>query len=351
MNFTNQIRNIMKDNNLSHDEKLSKIKELQKNISNNFIKNNYSHIICTHYDRNCLIISKCCNKVYQCRFCHDDNEDHKINRFSTEKIICKKCNIEQGISNKCINCNIEFGKYYCYICRLWFNDDKEAYHCEKCGNCRAGKKEEYIHCDKCNMCQNKDIYESHKCFYNSFELDCPICNDNLKNSIKPVVSLKCGHGIHQECLRKNITSGNLNCPLCKMSVSDMNLVWNDLDDQIRLQPMPLQYRGYSANILCNDCLKTSINKYHFLGVKCKECGSYNTQMNELIKPNNTDNDLRQFVLNMRRMELQQELEDNSTDSSESEEDFIEDNDVSSPYNRDESEEDEEEEERFNYDSD
>ena len=110
MNITNQIREIMKNSNFSHDEKLLKIKELQKNLSNNFTKNNTTNIVCTHYDRNCLIISKCCNKVYQCRFCHDENEDHSINRFATQKIICKNCQTDQGISNKCINCNIEFAE-------------------------------------------------------------------------------------------------------------------------------------------------------------------------------------------------------------------------------------------------
>ena len=345
MNFTDEIRKIMKDSNISHEEKLLKIKELQKNISNNFTKNNISinteNILCEHYNRNCLIISKCCNKVYQCRFCHDENEDHHINRFITEKIICKKCQTEQNISNNCSNCNIDFGKYYCYICRLWFNDDKEAYHCYKCGNCRAGKKEDYIHCDKCNMCHNKDIFQEHKCFNNSFELDCPICNDNLKNSIKPVISLKCGHGIHQECLKKNLINGNLNCPLCKMSVSDMNNLWNDLDEQIAQQPMPLQYRRYKANVLCNDCLKETINSYHFLGVKCKDCGSYNTQMNDLIKPNNNNDDLRQYVLNLRRMELENSNESNSDISSDNDDDdgFIEDNDFSSPYNSDDENED------------
>ena len=354
MNITNQIREIMKDLNLSSLEKQQKIKELQKNISNNFTKNitlnNTENIICKHYDRNCLIISKCCNNVYGCRFCHNENEDHQINRFETDRIICKKCNIEQNISNKCINCNIEFGNYYCYICRLWFNDNKTAYHCEKCGHCRTGNIDDYIHCEKCNICQNKTVYENHNCFTNSFELDCPICNNNLKDSIRPVINLKCGHGIHQECLKNNLINGNMNCPLCKMSVSDMNNLWEDLDEQILLQPMQLQYRRYKANILCNDCLKETINNYHFIGVKCNNCGSYNTQLNDLIKPNIVQNDLREYILNMRRNDLLiEENEDRS--SAESSEDFIEDNDLSIPYidRSNEEEEYDEEEEIYNYD--
>ncbi len=59
------------------------------------------------------------------------------------------------VSNKCINvdCNIEFAKYFYSICN--FFDDKienEYYHCEGCGICRVGGKDNFFHCNDCGYC-------------------------------------------------------------------------------------------------------------------------------------------------------------------------------------------------------
>lgn len=36
---------------------------------------------CTHYKRNCALVAPCCNKIYTCRLCHDEQEHHKIDRY------------------------------------------------------------------------------------------------------------------------------------------------------------------------------------------------------------------------------------------------------------------------------
>ena len=81
------------------------------------------------------------------RICHDEEvNSHTLDsRKDVNKIRCKVCNTEQGVSNRCINveCNIEFGKYYCEVCRLWENREeiyKDIYHCEKCNICRKDQK-------------------------------------------------------------------------------------------------------------------------------------------------------------------------------------------------------------------
>ena len=94
---------------------------------------------CKHYKRECLIYSLCCQKWYPCRLCHDENENHTLDRFKISKIKCKDCNTIQKSSNKCINCNKKFAEYYCDICHLW-DCSKEIYHCNDCGFCRIGKK-------------------------------------------------------------------------------------------------------------------------------------------------------------------------------------------------------------------
>uniref|UniRef100_A0A2P2KUH9 CTCHY-type domain-containing protein n=1 Tax=Rhizophora mucronata TaxID=61149 RepID=A0A2P2KUH9_RHIMU len=42
------------------------------------------------------------------------------------------------------------GKYFCAVCKF-FDDDvsKIPYHCDECGICRTGGKENYFHCKRC----------------------------------------------------------------------------------------------------------------------------------------------------------------------------------------------------------
>lgn len=57
-----------------------------------------------------------------------------------------------------------------------------------------------------------------------------------------------------------------------------------LDRHIEEQPMPEEYRNNRAYIFCNDCNSRSITKYHWLGLKCGLCESYNTTQLELLGP-------------------------------------------------------------------
>ena len=36
---------------------------------------------CAHYKRSCKIKAACCKRWYCCRICHDDDQDHQINRY------------------------------------------------------------------------------------------------------------------------------------------------------------------------------------------------------------------------------------------------------------------------------
>merc|ERR1719341_2631194 len=40
--------------------------------------------------------------------------------------------------------------------------------------------------------------------------------------------------------------------------------------------MPEEYLDPYAAIQCRDCFKPSLSRFHILGMKCIECGSYNT---------------------------------------------------------------------------
>ena len=38
--------------------------------------------------------------------------------------------------------------------------------------------------------------------------------------------------------------------------------------------------NYNVKIYCNDCGKNSETKFHIVGHKCQECGSYNTRRDD-----------------------------------------------------------------------
>jgi RING finger/CHY zinc finger protein 1 len=60
----------------------------------------------------------------------------------------------------------------------------------------------------------------------------------------------------------------------------MRPTWDALAFAIRLQPVPSEYVKV-VTIFCNDCEKKGIHRpWHFLGVQCIECLSFNTSIVE-----------------------------------------------------------------------
>ncbi len=60
-----------------------------------------------------------------------------MDRKKVKRIQCLLCKHEQNVTNTCEKCGVQFGKYYCEICRLFDDDDtKGQFHCDKCGICR-----------------------------------------------------------------------------------------------------------------------------------------------------------------------------------------------------------------------
>ena len=62
----------------------------------------------------------------------------------------------------------------------------------------------------------------------------------------------------------------------------METQFRRLDRHIEEQPMPEEYRDNQAYIFCNDCNSRSVTRYHWLGLKCANCESYNTTQLELL---------------------------------------------------------------------
>ncbi|KAK2162018.1 hypothetical protein LSH36_106g03009 [Paralvinella palmiformis] len=231
---------------------------------------------CSHYKRRCAFISPCCKKVYVCRICHNENERHEIDRHAIQEIKCTECGTIQGVSNECTKCGVSFGKYFCLMCRLYDDEDKGQFHCSGCGICRIGGRENFFHCEQCNCCLGLSLKAGHKCLENASRSNCPVCLEDLHTSRLPIEVPRCGHYIHQKCFRDMVKYGGFTCPICGESYTNMKTLWQRLDEEIADTPMPDEYRNINVDILCKDCHKESTVPFHVIGLKCQQCGSYNT---------------------------------------------------------------------------
>ena len=119
------------------------------------------------------------------------------------------------------------------ICRFYDNTDKGQFHCDGCGICRQGGKDNFFHCDKCVACLPISMKDSHKCLNETLKVNCPVCLEYLMDSTKTSTILKCGHSIHSSCQQQLINSGTTKCPLCNTSMFDMDDHWKQIDQIVQ----------------------------------------------------------------------------------------------------------------------
>ncbi|XP_037077494.1 RING finger and CHY zinc finger domain-containing protein 1-like [Pollicipes pollicipes] len=231
---------------------------------------------CKHYQRKARLVAPCCDKVYVCRLCHDENEDHQMKRHMVEEVVCASCDHRQPVSNSCAQCKTVFGKYYCSECRLYDDTEKQQYHCNDCGICRCGGRDNYFHCDRCDLCVPKSLENSHKCLEKGGHMDCGVCLEDIHSSRSGSRSLPCGHMLHTPCQEDLLAHGISTCPKCNASVCNMDLIWRRMDKQIKRCAMPPELRHCFVDVLCRDCHRRGETLFHHIGLKCTDCGSYNT---------------------------------------------------------------------------
>jgi RING finger/CHY zinc finger protein 1 len=241
---------------------------------------------CKHYQRNCHLLCPTCDEWFACRFCHDECKEtpadrscvgHKMDRHLVRMIQCQGCGAEQPPGSTCSTCGLCMGRYFCSVCNLFDDEDKQQFHCSDCGICRVGGRENFFHCQTCGACYSNDLKDNHVCISNSMKGQCPVCFDELFDSREPPQVLKCGHTIHRKCLEDYSQHGGFTCPLCSVSIIDMREAWNSLDVEIADSPMPDDLAGRLATVLCNDCQQRTTAAFHVIGIKCGDCGSYNTR--------------------------------------------------------------------------
>lgn len=258
---------------------------------------------CQHYKRNVKLQCSTCDRWYTCRLCHDEVEDHVLIRKDTKNMLCMICGCAQQASEFCVGCGERAAWYYCGTCKLWDNDSNHSiYHCNDCGICRKGRGlgKDYFHCKVrscpltttlifranmpsqiCGTCISISVEKSHKCIERVAESDCPICGEYMHTSPTPVVFMPCMHGIHKKCYDEHMKSA-YRCPICNKSAVNMETQFRNLDRSIAEQPMPPEFRDTKAMVSCNDCYAKSAVTYHWLGLKCAICDSYNTTQLSII---------------------------------------------------------------------
>jgi len=218
-----------------------------------------------------------------CTFLSAQSHDvhHNIDRFAISEVVCKECNTRQSSkTNNCINCHTQFGEYHCSTCNLWMSADEKPYHCEDCGFCRIGGRENFRHCHDCGMCIAESIFDEHDCKEGRYKSSCPVCQEDLFTSRSLSHGMQCGHAIHWHCFQELIKHDS-RCPICKKtcdSFLSMMYTWESMAVSVAMQPVPAELSRL-VTIQCNDCEEVEKNRWwHVIGTQCKCCLSFNTNI-------------------------------------------------------------------------
>ncbi|GFR42314.1 hypothetical protein Agub_g3221 [Astrephomene gubernaculifera] len=185
---------------------------------------------CNHYSRGCLLLAPCCDdEAFACHVCHDEDAPcgSKLDRRSIQRLRCLKCSHDNPNTwmGYCVYCGADYGrKHACTVCHV-YSHDKDMWHCDKCGICRLGEREQYRHCDTCDACLPTTHFATHTCAPNAMHRECLLCRGYLFTSRSQVAYLPgCGHlAIHLSCLQAADAEGSadrLVCPHCSEQRSE-----------------------------------------------------------------------------------------------------------------------------------
>ncbi|XP_044980262.1 E3 ubiquitin-protein ligase SRFP1-like isoform X2 [Hordeum vulgare subsp. vulgare] len=202
------------------------------------------------------------------------HDGHELDRHAVQSVICLVCDTEQPVAQVCSNCGVCMGDYFCRACKFFDDDvDKEQYHCKDCGICRVGGKDNFFHCHKCGSCYSVTLRDKHVCIEDAMKNNCPICYEYLFDSLREASVLRCGHTMHLHCFHEMLKHDKFTCPMCSVSIFDMEKFLRALDAEIEASFLHMG-KGW---IVCNDCWDTTRVYPGMAGQrKCCHCQSYNT---------------------------------------------------------------------------
>lgn len=107
-----------------HSEQLPLGELSEKDKSKTFHDEQHGILGCQHYRRGAKMQCSTCDQWYTCRYCHDEDQDHKLIRYvpvisgvmrrtDTRNMICMHCSTAQKAGQYCVNCHTRLAKYYC----------------------------------------------------------------------------------------------------------------------------------------------------------------------------------------------------------------------------------------------
>lgn len=128
----------------------------------------------------------------------------------------KNVNIVEHSSERWVWCdsldsisNLKYSifQYTCLKCNLFDDTDKKQYHCDECGICRIGGRQNFFHCAVCNMCLPIQLQiDGHRCVENISRSNCPVCLGAIHTSRIPCHIPDCGHLLHKMCFDQLVNS-------------------------------------------------------------------------------------------------------------------------------------------------
>ncbi|KAH0570358.1 RING finger domain-containing protein [Spironucleus salmonicida] len=177
---------------------------------------------------------------------------------------------------------LQFGKYCCLDCRLICDlgdENKPIFHSKDQNQCAIGIQAQSIYCDKCNWCYHMNYFADHQC-RKSYG-NCCCCLEDLDNSNKPKIALKCSHCIHLHCQQMILEGNDIKCPVCRKSM----LCEEQIDDyKYQFQKLQDMYFFYSNQAVygCYDCDERFEIFEHPVGVFCMYCQTPNCYLVERL---------------------------------------------------------------------
>ena len=119
-----------------------------------------------------------------------------------------------------------------------------------------------------------------------YKNNCPVCREDMFSSRQPPQDLPCGHAMHVNCF-SNLAGFDRRCPICKKTIlsrDSMRSAWDARARDITMQPMPADLARV-VDVICNDCgARSGGMDWHFLGVQCPSCTSFNTVVERVVSP-------------------------------------------------------------------
>ena len=331
----------LEDEEYSNDRQINFNDDIEIQYTEESDYNIINDIECTHFVSDVKIYSDKTGLWYSCKNCYLSSTETSTssvdNVSSLTHLQCGKCLFVDTIAkDTCLNCENKFAEFCCLKCRIFEdNDENDIYHCPYCKECKLGEGLgiDYKHCFDCNCCMPLEMFHnqevSHKCIKNNLSSDCPICGvklnehhhsnnnknshsfDSLVDNWRVQFLIPCNHAIHETCLKLYLDNGQYKCPICQISIVDMEINFKLLDEEIQNCALPSPYNTWRCVYKCNDCDTRGITSYHFLGIKCRSCYSFNTILLQVLKNNEDDIKEETEVGNTKRSTVSKEMVDNS----------------------------------------